>query len=502
DTGDTEEPDPDCAVVDPFPATLSDTSGLSTRYGSIGFQARDGNAITAYTYRATGFDGTGPILFVMHGSGRTASSYLDAFEPIAERHGALAIAPRFPTSLYPSSENYTLGVGVIGTPSGGNYIPAAWRDPEDYLYAELEHLFEAVKTALGSPQCSYRVFGHSAGGQFTHRLLTFLPYARVHRAVAANSGWYTLPSDGGGADPNYFMPYGLQGSPVNNTLVGVAMGRELVVLLGEEDTATAAEDSSLRGTPEANYQGVNRLERGQFYYALAQSRAVAFGADFQWRSDVVPGAGHDKDEMAASAGWYLFREDGAVPCTSTAAVDATGLVINEILADPPSELAGDANADGVRDSNADEFVELVNTGGRDLCLAGWTLSDADEPQRHRFPLGTLLPAGEALVVFGGGVPTGDFGDSNIQWAAFGGRINMNNAGDVVTLADRFGVVHAQVSWGDCDGAPCATDHRVADLEIDQSIVRDPELIGPWTPHSDVQAGSAYSPGLRADGTGF
>jgi pimeloyl-ACP methyl ester carboxylesterase len=492
----------DCKVVDPFPARLVDTSGLTSRHGSIRFKARDGNIITAFTYRASEFDGSGPILFVMHGSGRTAESYLNAFKPIAERHSALAVAPMFDKNNYPTSESYNLGVGAKGTPSGGVYQPAQWRAPADYLYSEIEHLFEAIKTKLNSSQCSYRIFGHSAGGQFTHRLLTFRPDARVFRAAAANSGWYTLPSDADGSDRNYYMPYGLQGSPITSANLKQAFSRELVVLLGSEDTATAKEDSNVRGSTKAEAQGPNRLQRGRAYYNHASSQAAALGSKFTWLTDTVLGAGHDKDEVAASAGWYLFRKTGELPCTPSTAAEAKGLVINEILADPPKGLAGDANKDGTRDANDDEFVELVNTGSSEICLTGWTLGDAAEPERHRFPISTRLAPGAALVVFGGGLPTGNFSGAMVQWAAFGGKINMNNDGDVVTLADPSGKVHSQISWGDCAGVTCAAEHINGSLSLDQATVRNPELTGVWAPHNTVAAGDFFSPGRRADGKPF
>ena len=48
--------------------------------------------------------------------------------------------------------------------------------------------------------------------------------------------------------------------------------------------------------------------------------------------------------------------------TTTNNVDTVyyGFVLNEVLYDPPSGSAGDANGDGVRDPNDDEFVEFVN----------------------------------------------------------------------------------------------------------------------------------------------
>jgi hypothetical protein len=477
--------DADCALVDPHPSVL--TGALDDRWGTLGFVARDGNDITAHTYRATGFEpSSGPILFVMHGAGRTAESYLAAMAPVAERNGAFAIAPEFDAARYPSSSDYTLGV----------YDGSTWRDPADYLYAELEHLFEAVKIELGSTACRYRVFGHSAGAQFTHRLLTFRSDARIERAVAANAGWYTLPR-GDGDDVDTHMPYGLFDSPVDDDDRARFLVRELVVLLGERDVATVDEDANLRDTPEANAQGDTRVERGATYFAEAEAAAVAVGVELAWTLHTVPAAGHDKDHVAPSAGWALFRDDTDTACTPTAA-SAASVVLNEVLADPASGGSGDANGDGTRDSSDDEFVEIVNTGTTELCLTGWRLGDVTDPERQVFPLGARLAAGSAAVVFGGGVPTGDFGGAEVLWAARSGQLDLQNGGDVLTLTDAEGVEVVAVSWGDCGGGSCASDHVDGSLELDRSITRVPERSGDWAAHP----GTAFSPGTTADGTAF
>ena len=84
------------------------------------------------------------------------------------------------------------------------------------------------------------------------------------------------------------------------------------------------------------------------------------------------------------------------------------VVINEVLADPPDGIAGDANHDGVRDGTQDEFVELVNGTASDVIgLGGWTIrtraiGSNTENTRFTFASGTSLPAGQAIVVFGGG----------------------------------------------------------------------------------------------------
>ena len=303
-TGEEVEPDEACERDDPFPSVLEDDSGLFEEQGSIRFVARDGNVLTAYTHRSTGFDPqSGPIVFIMHGAGRNASGYLNQWRALVEEHGALALAPEFTSELYPGSESYNLGVGVNGTPYGGDFDPEAWRDPADYTHSEIEHLFEAVRAELGNASCRYRIYGHSAGGQFVHRLLTFRPDARVARAVAANAGWYTLPSDGGGSDEMFHMPYGLQGAPPDRGRIELLFSHDLVVLLGEDDVLR---DSQLRKTAEADFQGLNRFERGQFYFETAKQEADAMGLDLAWTLDTVPGVAHSNAGMTPPAAAYLF----------------------------------------------------------------------------------------------------------------------------------------------------------------------------------------------------
>ena len=443
-----------------------------TRFSQVRFQASNGSVLPAYVYRATRFDPIGgPIWFVMHGAGRDAEPYLRAAAPVAERYNAMAIAIEFSLDAYPSQEDYTLNAAN---------------------YAEIERAFDAMRSSLGGRQTGYYLFGHSAGAQFVHRLVTFLPQARVLGAVAANAGWYTLPRT------DIATPYGLRGTSLERTDLRWLLRAPLTVLLGANDTATPTQDPMLRATREAMAQGSTRLARGQYYFATGQNTAAAIAEPLKWRLGIVPRAGHNVSHMIGSGGFFLF-EPAAAACQPTSAAASRALVINELLADPPT--TGDANADGVRDPSDDEFVELVNAGTSPLCLAGWTLGDAGASVRHVFPLGTLLQPGRALVVFGGGIPTGRFGGATVQWAAFNGQLSLSNAGDVVTLRDAAGAVAKQVSWGNCAGAPCAADHYRGTLEIDSSLVRSPDLTGTWRSHRQATT-SPYSPGVRVNGTTF
>lgn len=165
------------------------------------------------------------------------------------------------------------------------------------------------------------------------------------------------------------------------------------------------------------------------------------------------------------------------------------LAINEINADPASDLTGDANGDGTRDATQDEFVEIVNTGGFDADLFGVTISDGFG-LRHTFAEGTTLAAGAALVVFGGGTPTGDFGGAQV-FTASSGALGLNNGSDSVTVAAADGTLITEVSYGSEGGN-------------NQSLTRDPDISGSFVQHTDATgaAGALFSPGTQADGTDF
>jgi len=166
-----------------------------------------------------------------------------------------------------------------------------------------------------------------------------------------------------------------------------------------------------------------------------------------------------------------------------------GFLINEVLYDPASGDAGDANGDGTRDANEDEFIEFYNSGP-ELDLGGYTISDASS-LRHTFPVGTILQPNGVLVLFGGGTPTGNFGGALVQIASEG-EINMSNAGDLVTLADASGNVVLTFDVEPLSNNP------------DESYTRNPDLTGGFEQHSTIEAanGTLFSPGTKLDGTSF
>lgn len=180
----------------------------------------------------------------------------------------------------------------------------------------------------------------------------------------------------------------------------------------------------------------------------------------------------------------LSDDDGILP-----------MVLNEVLYDPPDDMAGDANGDGARDPNEDEFVELVNISDDTIDVSGLEFYDRTALEmgmpRHTVPNGTALAPGQALVVFGGGTPMGTFGGAVVQVAnGFEGRLNLNNSDDFLTI-QRSG------------GPPLFEfDVEPRSNNPNESYTRSPDLTGEFDQHGRVEDGVLYSPGTRVDGDLF
>lgn len=155
-----------------------------------------------------------------------------------------------------------------------------------------------------------------------------------------------------------------------------------------------------------------------------------------------------------------------------------GVIINEILADPPEGEVGDANRDGVRHTYGDEFVELYNAGSRPANLRGWRIADATDA-RHLFPdtVDVILLPGQFMTVFGGGEPAGFEGG---VWVASSGRLSLNNSEDQIALISAAGDTVDAHSYGSEAGR-------------NESLIRVPDGTGSWTRPSEEGWDWPFSP---------
>ena len=265
------------------PVALSDTMGSFPFVDSRGDAARP---ITVWYYRPRGLRADARIVFVLHGSSRTAEAARDSGTLYGRRHGVVILAPEFSERYYPG-DAYAFGHMAD---SAGRLLPES-----RWALSAIEHLFDAVRQAAGLRTLTYDIIGHSAGGQFVHRLVLFVPSARFRRAVASSPGRYAFPW------MRMAFPYGLGGTAIDSTALAHALSRDFVLLLGDHDTEDRARE------PEAMSQGRNRFARGLRFFAAATEAANEFGAPLAWRLVIVHGADHSPGPMVRAGLQELDR---------------------------------------------------------------------------------------------------------------------------------------------------------------------------------------------------
>jgi hypothetical protein len=276
--------------------SVIDSSGIPVGSGNYVFTDMRGNAdrpIRVYTYRPATWNASGPVLIVMHGADRSALPSRDVWAPYGDLFSCLIVAPEFSLKYYPDDSWY----------AGGHLFDGQmnWQPKQNWTYMAIEHLFDDIRNRTGARQETYLLFGHSAGAQFVHRMVTFLPEARFSRAVAANAGVYAMPT--------YSVEYGfgLRGSPLREVDLPKVFARKLIIMSGTDDTNP--KDSGLANFAEAEAQGSTRFERAKNYYATARREAESRGVPLNWEYHVVPGIGHSESGMAGPSAKLLFTPE-------------------------------------------------------------------------------------------------------------------------------------------------------------------------------------------------
>lgn len=250
-------------------------------------RGRADRPVRVYTYRPRQCDSTCPIVFVMAGAKRDASHYRDYWELAADRHGFIVIAPELSQQHWPRAAAYNLG------------DVAATDDREKWAFAVVEHLFDEMRDG----QKDYRIFGHSAGAQFVQRMALFRPDNRAAVMVAANPGWYTMPEwrKDKGAES---FPYSLVGAKVGEAELRQALGKRVILMVGEKDSDP--DDENLNQSAGAKKQGDGRVERGENFFKAATAAANELGVKLAWELVEVPDVAHDGEAMSRIAADNLY----------------------------------------------------------------------------------------------------------------------------------------------------------------------------------------------------
>jgi hypothetical protein len=235
--------------------------------------------------RPARYDGGTPVQFVHHGVGRNGEAYRDYWLPHVDAAGILVISVEFPEAGFPDYLRYHFGNlhAEDGTPN-----PRA-----HWTYAIIPRLFDAMRAQGLTARERYGVFGHSAGGQFVHRMLSFGFRERVAIAVSANAGTYAMP------DLDIPWPFGLGHPEVTHETLRDLLGFPITVMAGTNDTKTTGR--YFPKGPRSLRQGATRYERAHNYVRNGHAAAAALGTQCAWRVIDVPDVGHDGQGMSVAA---------------------------------------------------------------------------------------------------------------------------------------------------------------------------------------------------------
>jgi poly(3-hydroxybutyrate) depolymerase len=264
--------------------------------------------LVLHCYRAASHRPENPVVLVQHGMGRNGDEYRDFWVEAADRHGLLIVAPTFSDAAWPGAESYNNGL-VLDDPDEPR-PRAAW------AYGIPARVFAALRDAGVTTRPRAHIFGHSAGGQFLHRLLSTQDHAPFKAATVGNPGWYSLPT------LEKPFPEGLGGIGLDEADLRRLLAFPMLILAGEQDIETSG--PSLPSTPAALAQGPHRFARAHTYVRAGQEAAAQRGIACAWRLQPVPHIGHDGAAMSRVAASLWF--DGAMPEDATLArwSDRTG----------------------------------------------------------------------------------------------------------------------------------------------------------------------------------
>ncbi len=260
----------------------------SARYIDPAFPAQP---IVLHAARPFAWHAGMPVVFLHHGVRRNGGDYRDYWLPHVDPGGVLAISIEFPEESFPEYLWYNFGNlhAKDGTP-----VPrSAWTFGVD------SRLFAALRAQGITTTRRYGLFGHSAGGQYVHRMLSFGYRDKVTVAVSANAGTYAMP------DLAIDWPWGLGSTDVSVADLPALLGFPLTVMAGTRDTKTTGRFFP-RG-PKALRQGATRHARAHAYFAEGKAAADRLRVPFAWTLIDVRDVGHDGRGMTDAAAPLIIQ---------------------------------------------------------------------------------------------------------------------------------------------------------------------------------------------------
>jgi pimeloyl-ACP methyl ester carboxylesterase len=229
------------------------------------------------------------VLFVIHGNSRNAEDYLSAWIPHVINKNVIVAAPQFRKIDF----RYFFLLEMAESSGKLN------SNKDEYLNNSISLFFNYLKSKFSLSTETYRMFGHSAGAQFTHRYMLLSMDNRISNTVIANAGWYTFITDDE-------FPYGINNSPINisNEQIKWFMSKKANLLIGSDDIGFKSVNSS-KG---AKLQGLTRVDRATNYFNSLIMNAESRGYALRWNYRVLDRVDHDFKKVTPYAAQILLRD--------------------------------------------------------------------------------------------------------------------------------------------------------------------------------------------------
>ena len=229
------------------------------------------------------------VIFVIHGNSRNAEEYLSAWIPYIKNKNVIIAAPQFNKADF----RYFFLLEMAESSGRVN------KDENKYINNSISLFFNYIKSKFSLNTQTYKMFGHSAGAQFTHRYMLLSMDRRISNSVIANAGWYTFIT-------NDEFPYGIKNSPISisNEQIKWFMSNKVHLLIGSDDVGFQSVNSS-KG---ANLQGLTRVDRAANYFDSLVVNAENRGYALRWNYRVLDSVDHDFKKITPFAAQILLRD--------------------------------------------------------------------------------------------------------------------------------------------------------------------------------------------------
>ena len=284
-TGSSFSPNPEPVI----PAEISIGSGMFIfSYNNMG--------IEVFYHVPPSYAASSRVVFALHGGSRDAEGVRNNMIQKSIDYNFILIAPKFSSSNFSLGDGYNLGNVYV---DGDNPSTDTLNDENEWSFSIIEPLFDSVKSSLSIESEKYNLFGFSAGAQFVHRFIQFMPDARFNKVVAGAAGWYTVPNN------SIPFPYGYQNSILISTNLNDLLSSDLHIQVGALDNNPNS--AGLRHNEYADAQGLNRVTRAVHFFESGQNIADSNNYNFNWSLHIIQGAGHNLIPNAENACDLMFN---------------------------------------------------------------------------------------------------------------------------------------------------------------------------------------------------